>query len=308
MSVRFFSFTRQLLSEWARRLFRARGWVALQFVSLAFLLIAGIGWTRIPEKHAWQVFFTLLIPLLLAAGFLLLQAATLRSLLRPLAPEQDAAPRQVRIAWGAATLLLWIAIAWLLWIALDRFDDQIELWAGYLNSKFAVGTRARIATEEHIAWLLSYLERALRWVILPGLLVPRASSAAWGLREPPGKRVLRVWLNWRWWPAVLAAALLGAAWPASFFAALPHGTVSAQIWRVVLKLAASYLLVVSSWLALLAWAATLMCTDGPAAEARDEGPGELTGVGVRVIPPNGGKSGSVRLPLPESGDDPVGNA
>jgi hypothetical protein len=308
MSVRFFWFTRRLFSHWARRLLRARGWVALQFVSLALLLLAGIGWTRIPEKHALQVFFTLLIPILLAAGFLMLQAATMRSFLRPLAQEQSAAPRQVRIAWGAATLLLWIAIAWLLWGALDRSDDRIELWSGYLNSKFGAGARAHIATEAHIAWLLNYVERALRWVILPGLLLPRMSSAAWGLGEPPGKRVLRVWLNWRWWPAVLVAALIGVAWPQSLFAALPHGAVSAQIWRVVLKLAASYLLVVASWLALMAWAATLICTAGPAAGGRDDEPGDLMGVGVRVIPPKGGKSGSVRLPLPEDGDDAVGNS
>lgn len=308
MSVRFFPFTRQLVWGWARRLQRARGWVALQFLCLALLLLAGLGWTRIPEKHLLEVLLSLSIPVLLSAGFLLLQAATLRSFLRPLAQEQSTAPRQVRIAWGAATLLLWIAVAWLLWDLLDRFDDQIELWSGYLNSRFGAGARARIATEEHIAWLLNYVERALRWVILPGLLLPLSSSVAWGLRRVPWKRVRRVWLSWRWWPAVLAAVLIGVAWPHSFFAAMPHGTVSGQVWRVVFKLIAAYFLVVASWLALMAWAATLVRSAGPAEDTPDDDSGELTGVGVRVIPPDGDKSGSVRLPLPEDGDDRVGNA
>lgn len=308
MSAGFFSHTRQLLADWARRLWRSRLWIALQVISIALLLLAGLSWTRIPEKHAWQVLFSLLIPVLLAALFLLLQAATMRSLARPLAKDAGHSSPRVSIAWGAATLILWFLLFWVAWILLDRFDDQIEIWSGYLNSRFGAGPRARIATQEHIVSLLTYVGRALRWVIVPGLLVPLLTSAAWGIRKPPWRRALRIWLNWRWWPAVLAAALIGVAWPHSFFAALPHGSVAAQVWRVVLKLVGAYLLAVASWLAILAWAATLICAARPSAARTDDEPDDLAGVGVRFKPPGGGRSGSVRLPLPESSDDTGGNA
>ncbi|MGB6691715.1 MAG: hypothetical protein WBE76_28075 [Terracidiphilus sp.] len=297
-----------LLAEWARRLLRARGWIILQLLGVALLLLVALGWTRIPEKNAWQVMLSLVIPALLVAAFLLLQSGTMRSLLKSNSQEQDFAVQYISIAWGAATLLLWIAVAIVAWDLLDRFDDRIDLWAGYLNSRFGADMRARIATEQHIAWFLNYAERAFRWVILPGLLIPLCSSAAWGLRRLPWKRVLRVWLSWRWWPMVLAAALIGVAWPSTFFAALPHGSVSAQVWTVVLKLIAAYLLSIAAWIALLAWAATLLrCGESTHGDGDDDS-GDLAGVGVRVRPPDGGKSASVRLPLPDSGDDSGGNA
>jgi hypothetical protein len=307
MIDRVFPPARQLLSALRSTLWRSRAWAAMQFACLPLLVAAGLGWTRIPEKHAWQVALSLLIPILLAAGFLMLQAGTVRCLLRHPRLEPEAGLPPVSLAWGAATLLAWLAIGWLAWSLLDRFGDHIELWSGYLNSRFRAGARASIATEAHIAWLLTYLERALRWVVVPGLLLPLSSSAAWGVRRLPWKRAQLMWLNWRWWPAVLAAALVGVAWPQWFFSAPPHGSVSAQVWRVAIKLIAGFLLAVSSWLALLGWTATLLCA-GPVVEERDDDESDLAGVGVRVRPPDGSKSGSVRLPLPESGDDPAGNA
>lgn len=309
MSDRFFPSARQLSSSWWGRLRRSRSWAVMQFVGLALLLAAGLAWTRIPERHAWQVALSLLIPVLLVAGFLLLQAGTIRSLLRPHSNQTDFFGPRISLAWGAATLLLWLILAWLASILLDHCDDRIELWSGYLNSRFGAGARAKLATEEHIAWLLTYMVRAVRSVVVPGFLLPLASSAALGLRRLPFKRLLNVWLNWRWWPVVLAAALIAVAWPQSFFTGLPRGPVSAQVWRVIFKLLAAYLLIIANWFALLAWMATLLCAS-PGANRReggDDGDGELAGVGVRNSPPAGGKSGSVRLPLPESGDDSVGN-
>lgn len=303
MSTGLLSLTRQLAKEWAQRLWLTRGWCTTMVVGLALLLLGGIGWTRIAEKHWWQVVLTLLIPVLLLAALLLLQAGMVRALVRPIDTTDSVAGKTVSIAWGAATLLLCMLIVWAAWSLLNRFDDQIQLWAGYLNSRFGAGARAKVATEEHIGLYLSHIESVLRWVILPGLLMPLSSSAAWGLRRLPWRRVVPVWLSWRWWPGVLCAALLGIAWPESFFAALPHGTVSAQVWRVVLKLLAGYFLVVGSWIALTAWSMTLLCSGGAKAKRSEDDSDDLLGVGVRVNRPDGGKSGSVSLPLPESGDD-----
>jgi hypothetical protein len=73
----------------------------------------------------------------------------------------------------------------------------------------------------------------------------------------PARRLLGVLWNWRWWAAVVVAALVGAWLPARFFVSEPAGTVSAQVWMVVLKLAATYLLAIGSWVLILAWVATL---------------------------------------------------
>ncbi len=258
MTIRFLADTRILLASFFRRVVRAWGWLVLQLAGLAALIVSVLAWTRISEKHWIQVFLTFAIPIVIAAGFLFLLAGAIRSFLRPLAADPLPRAEFVPFAWGAATLLLWIAIAIVAWGVMNRFDDQTYTWAGYLNSRFSSGARARWASYPH---LVSDLERAgwtLRWVVLPGLLIPLTCTSALGFRRIPWGRAVRTWLNWRWWPCLLVAALIGEAWPQTFFDPQPSGTVHAQVWRVILKLAGAYALAVVVWVATLAWAATLL--------------------------------------------------
>jgi hypothetical protein len=243
---------------------RARWWIALQFSGIALLIALGLVWTRIPEKNAWQVTLTLLIPLLVAAGFLALQTGYLRSLLRSVVPESDVAQPAVSFALGALTILLWIAVGWVVWNCVDLFDQRTYQWASYLNSRFNPDMRARVFTYEHLQKWLDYAAWVLRWVIVPGLLVPFGATARFGLRRAPWGRVLRVWINWRWWPVVLGLALLGQELPQKFFQYDPSGTVNAQVTRVILKVIAAYLIGVLCWILALAWAAALVA--GPPVE------------------------------------------
>jgi len=62
-----------------RRLRLGWRWVAAQFVLTALLILAGLAWTRLPDKHWWQVALSLLVPILLGISALELQAGTVRS-------------------------------------------------------------------------------------------------------------------------------------------------------------------------------------------------------------------------------------
>ncbi|UWZ82282.1 hypothetical protein [Occallatibacter riparius] len=255
MTVRFLSTTRDLLVLGARRLLGARLWAALQFVGIAVLISIGLLWTRIPEKNAFEVALTLFVPLLVAAGFLALQAAYLRSLLRePAEPEQH----EVSLALGALTLLLWIAIGWILWNFIDRFDANDYQWAMYLNSRFDPDMRSRILTYDHLSKGFDYAAWLLRWVLVPGVLLPLGCTAFYGLRRGPWRRILRVWIAWRWWLVVLLLALIGDVLPRYFFVGDPKGSVQAQVWRVILKLIAAYIVSVLCWILALAWSAALV--------------------------------------------------
>jgi hypothetical protein len=265
MTLRFLTTTRGFIASGARSVLRARWWVALQFIGIALLIAAGLLWTRIPEKNAWQVALTLIVPALVAAGFLALQTGYLRSLLRSAEPAPESERPAVAFALGALTLLLWIAIGWVLWNLIDIFDANTDDWASYLNSKLDSGLRARIFTYTHLLKWLSYAAWFLRWVIVPGLLIPFGSTALFGMRRAPWGRILRVWINWRWWPVVLGLALLGQELPQKFFEFDPSGTVNAQITRVIFKVIAAYLLAVLCWVIALAWAAALIM--GPPGEA-----------------------------------------
>ena len=209
-----------------------------------------------------------------------------------------------RSAWllGAATLLVWVAVFWACWLILDWCDDQIPMWAGYLNSQVSANSRARVFTYEHIQLWLAVIVWILRWIAVPAKVIPYAMcSAQWGWRIPL-RRVLRLLWNWRWWLAVALAALIGVALPGRFFGGEPQGTVAHQVWAVVLKLVGTYLLGVICWVLLLAWAAALFVRTQRGAKASDDA--------IAAVPEESRASGedSVGLPLPESGDDSVGKA
>ena len=270
-----------------RRLRLSGRWVAAQFAVTALLILLGLAWTRLPDKRIWQLALTLVLPLLLAISALELQAGTVRSF-------ADDDGKRVKLVWGAVTLLVWIAVGAATWALLDWCDDQIPQWAGYLNSRASAHARATLFTYEHLQRWLSLAEWVFRWVIVPAKIIPYAtSSAQWGWRLP-WRRVIRLLFNWRWWLAVVLAALVAVELPTRFFAATPSGGVSAQVWHVALKLAATYLLAVGSWVLLLGWVAVLFGRQNPPVEE------VLATVPALVEPPEDSKQTSVKLDLPES--------
>lgn len=241
------------------RLSQNRRWVAAQFVGTLLLILIGIAWTRLPEKHLWQVALTLLLPVLLAISFLELNAGTMRSF-----ANNDG--KRVKLVWGAVTLLFWIAVVWISWTILDWCDGQSYQWASYLNSQAPAPWRARLFTYDHLARWITILIWIFRWIVVPAKVIPYAIASAQSGYRLPLRRVLQLLWNWRWWPAVVVAALLSVWLPGLLFAADPHGTLSAQIWHVSLKLAAAYLLAMTSWVLLLAWAAVLFARQQPILE------------------------------------------
>jgi hypothetical protein len=145
-------------------------------------------------------------------------------------------------------------------------------------------------------------EWLLRWIIIPGKITPYAmASAQWGWRIP-FRKIIRLLLNWRWWPAVVLAALLGVVLPGHFFSGVPHGTVTHQIWAVSLKVALTYVLGVASGVLLLGWAAVMMGRSDSDADAPDDE--EMIPVEVGLGPLG---SDQVKLPLPEDDEGAGGN-
>ena len=235
-----------------KRLHTARLWVLVHFFGLPLLLLIGIGWTRLGEKHLWQVTLSLLLPLLILAALFALQTATLRRMLAPLAASHTS------FLQAALMLLPVLVLALIAWHSLDNCDEKIINWASFLNSKASIAWRARLFSFEHLTLWMNRIEWLLRWVGIPWLLIPFATDSAehgWRLRW---RVALRMLLDWRWLVAVLLVAIVGVALPAHFFKADPHGTLSAQVWAVSAKLIAAYLCSVVSWLLLLAWSAVLL--------------------------------------------------
>jgi hypothetical protein len=278
--------------EILKRLVRAWGWTTAQFGGTLILILVGLAWTRIPDKTGFDVALTLILSAVLIAAALALQAGTMRRLL---ASDEG----RVRLVCGALTLLFWLVLGCVAWVLLDWCDNRIPEWAGYLNSRSSAHGRATVFTYAHLQHGLSIAEWVLRWIVVPGKLIPCAVASAQRGWRLPWRNLIGIVFNWRWWPAVVLASLVAVAWPGTFFEALPHGTVSHQIWTVGLKLAAAYVLAVAAWVILLAWAATLLALrDGSVFPPQDDSGGEPVPEPALVGPPLGRKSASVRLPLP----------
>jgi len=133
---------------------------------------------------------------------------------------------------------------------------------------------------------------------VPAKVIPfAAASAQWGWRLP-FQRVMRMLWNWRWWAGVVLAAVVGVWLPGKFFAAMPAGTVSAQIWHVGLKLAGAYVLAVGSWVMLLGWEAAVF---GRRAHAVNQPPADEAEVPVPVLsgPPDRSLGAKAEVPPPE---------
>ncbi|MGD1105533.1 MAG: hypothetical protein ABR865_00695 [Terracidiphilus sp.] len=284
------------LNDLFHRLRASLAWVAAQFWATLLLVLAVAAWTRLPDRYAWQVVLSLLVPFVLLAAALLLQAGTMRKLLHD---EQ----RRVHLVLGVLTLLVWVAVVWAVWTILDWCDNQIPDWAGYLNSRASAHLRATLLTYDHIQNWLVFLVWVFRWIALPAKVIPYAmSSAQWGWRLP-WRKIIRLLLNWRWWLAVIAAALLAVEWPSHFFTSEPQGTVSHQVSAVVLKLAGTYLLAIVCWVLLLAWCAVLLGRSAPAAEKPADDSLVPAPVGAGPL-----SEDSVKLPLPEGDGNSGGNA
>ncbi len=288
-----------IFNDLFRRLRFSLAWVAAQFWATLLLILASAAWTRLPDRYAWQVGITLFVPLVLLASALLLQAGTMRKLINN-APQND--QKRTSLVIGTLTLLVWAAIFWAAWALLDWCSDQVPEWAGYLNSRASAQMRATLFTYDHIQSWFTILIWIFRWIAVPAKVIPYAmASAQWGWRMP-WRKIIHLLFSWRWWLAAVVAALLAVLWPSHLFTSLPQGTVSHQVWAVVLKLAGTYLLVIVCWIFLLAWCAVLLSRDPRATEKPDDS----------LVPATVGSGplgeDSVKLPLPESNSDSGGNA
>jgi hypothetical protein len=268
------------LKDLLMRLGRAWVWIAMQFGVTLVLMVAGAVWTRLPDKHWWQVGLTLLIPVMLIMSLLELEAGTMRKL-------ADNDGRRVKLVWGAATLLVWLVVVGVCWWALDWCDDHIWQWAAYLNSRAPAGLRGRTLTFAHLALWMRWTEWVFRWIAVPGkVTVWAGATAQWGWRRVPVRRILRVLWNWQWWLVVTVAALVAVRWTGHWFDAAPTGTPSAQEWNVGLKLAGTYALAMGAWVVVLAWWAVLFDWKRPEGGANPPDGDALVPVPVLSGPPD----------------------
>lgn len=216
----------------------------LQVVGNALLLWLGYTWLGIGESSAGMLTLSVAAVLALIAGIVLLQGVSLAYFR---VPEDRLLQTLLRVARRILPLLLLGIVATFVYLGLWLWDPKaLVLW---VSSALTMLTQSPVRP----AWILRTVESvvmAIRWCVLPVLLVPLASGLA--TRGWQGWREYRTQLkNWRYW-VIVPVALIVAVWvPLWLVAWTPvRGTFTAEMSSFVARSAAAYFLFVAASLVL----------------------------------------------------------
>jgi hypothetical protein len=286
-----------LIADTKSRIIRARWWLLAQLLLTAVFLALGVLFLRMPDKYIWQVVLSLTLAAVLVTLFVLMQSKTLRSLMGDerkvkLIYAAMTFAGWVLLAWVA------LKLAFRLDDKIELYSSYLNsrLPAGMRARIFTEEHIESVFTK--VQWLivyvvipgifiplaaltsitgaglpkrseLSYLAKKRWWIpilvavilcayFFKSIILQLLLLAAIGLLPLAWKRIRSVWFNWRWMPVVLVVAFILEHLLPKFFAADPAGTTRHQLWAVLLKTAAVYLISVILWLILLIWSTVLL--------------------------------------------------
>lgn len=185
----------------------------LQFFSAAMILIVAAFWLHIPDSYWWQLLFQLVLALLLIVAVLVLQGGTLNYYADTVEDPKTSLAAALKKAARLQHLFafaLWVAIFYLVLYFVDKLDDYQYEFPGYLRSEFPAWLR-RLLTESAMNNLYEAFVGFLRWILVPGLLLPMGLLCAnTGLR---GFTKFQSWgrslRNVAYWIGLILAALIG---------------------------------------------------------------------------------------------------
>jgi hypothetical protein len=183
----------------------------VHFLGNAALFLAFVWWLRVSEAHWWNLLFGFLLILATVAAALLLHGGTLNYFQ---SAHQDKAAKLAPAFKTALkhlpAIFVWALIFFFLRYWIDNLEDYGTSLPGYLRSEFPAWLR-RMISESRLDSIYSGLVSILRWVILPGLLLPFALFCA-----DKGFRGLVAFAAWRrtlrkliYWLALVIAVILG---------------------------------------------------------------------------------------------------
>lgn len=225
----------------------------LQLPGNVLILLLFTAWLRLSEAHWWDLLLNLIVIVLVAVAALALHGGTLnyyqsahadRSAM--LTPEFKKALKHV------LALAVWAAIFFFLWLQVDGLSDYQYALPGFLRSELP-GWLRKHTTDSGFTDAYQFAVTLLRWVVLPGLLLPPALLAAGqGFR---GLVRMREWggmlRSVSYWTVLVLAALLGVAVTAALMGmkmAPRTATLRREEISLFFRLLASYLCGMFAWL------------------------------------------------------------
>jgi hypothetical protein len=212
-------------------------------------------WLLIPVANAWNIVLNVFVALVIAASAIVLHGGTLNYLRDcdhdervPLGPALWRALRHL-LAIAAC-----IAAFYLLWMLTDRVDGYSDAVPAYLRSEMPALLRTRV-TLAFLTSAYSWLAFALRWLVIPGLILPFiAATADQGFRGfwragPSGWR--RAAWSLQYWFLLVIAVLVGVLAAPAILAWTPNlatSTLRFESISVAVRAICAYELALWAWI------------------------------------------------------------
>lgn len=185
----------------------------LQFLGNVAIFLVFVFWLHIDVATRWQVFLNGLVGLIVIVAALLLHGGTL-NYYSDLSQNKDKGaalfPAFKNALKHLPAFAIWVAILYFLLHFVARLDDYQYEFPGYLRSEFPAWLR-RIFSENALDNIYTGFVACLRWIVVPGLLLPLASLCARSgfsgfLKFSLWRRPVQ---NLAYWIVLVVAALIG---------------------------------------------------------------------------------------------------
>ncbi|HYX54376.1 MAG TPA: hypothetical protein VE783_13045 [Candidatus Limnocylindrales bacterium] len=247
-----------------------RLWLVQVAGNVAILLLYA-GWLRLAEAHWWELVLNLLVPLMIFAGAVVLHGGTLNFYCDAQSdPAALITPAFRNALRHLVAIVIWIVVFFILWDQLNWLDNYSYKITGFLRSSLPAWLRKHTA-EEGLNDSFGYLIAVLRWVVLPGLLLPMALlTAELGLS---GLKRFREWgrmlRSVSYWVVLALAAIIGVVLTDVLMEWKPRqetATLFQEEVSVVIRMIVAYGLALFSWLWVCSMLGRLRPAGEPAAE------------------------------------------
>ena len=227
----------------------------IQFLGNALLFALFIGWLFIPVATGWHLILNVLVALVLLAGLLVLHGGTLNYFYSQDSQENESL-RDVfrRGVWNLLAVALCAAVLYLLWLLAGQFGSYEQSLPPYLRSMSPAFLRRSVGLPVFHG-IISMLFFTVRWILVPGLVLPLLASAAYFGFRGFGRQGLQIWKRTVWsvsyWAIVIVAVLLGVSATEKIMGWTPDfrtSTLSQETTSLVIRGLVSYFLALFAWL------------------------------------------------------------
>ena len=228
----------------------------IQFVGNPLLIILFAGWLLIPVANTLYVLLNALGVFVLLAATVALHGGTLNYFSERPGNEYVAImPMFFRALRNILAILICAAAIYLLWMLMDKFDDYQVTVPTYLRSTLSASLRKHISVSglENTFAVVAF---ALRWILIPGLVLPYAAAASNRGFPGLGRAGFFRWKNairsFSYWLVLTLAAVVGVFATQKLLDLTPNFATSTyrhEILSLITRLVISYTLALIAWMA-----------------------------------------------------------